>query len=208
MLYQLSKRMLPRPTSGCSGSSRTTSATRACGRCRSSRSGSSRAITFRRSSTSRSSIAATCAARAAGWTWRPSSRPSTLDTMNRMINDAKAARQQLLRHPRRRAVHAPGAARHSRRASRLLFPDLHQRPVHHRRDRRATAAARQRHAADQHRRRREIVSDERRGRRNVFNQHAARPAKTACATASSPASPPASARRTSTTCSTRPGCSG
>ena len=65
--------------------------------------------------------------------------------------EAKADGQRLLRHRRRRAVHAPAPARHAGRAPRLLLPDLHQRPVHHRREGQADAAARQRHAAHQRR---------------------------------------------------------
>ena len=59
--------------------------------------------------------------------------------------------QRLLRHRRRRAVHAPAAVRDARAASGLLLPDLHQRPLHHRREGQALAAARQRHAAHQRR---------------------------------------------------------
>ena len=74
-----------------------------------------------------------------------------LDDMNRIINDAKKPRQQLFRHPRRRAVHAPATARHPGRPSRLLFPDFHQRPADHRRSRPRAAPARQRQPAGQHR---------------------------------------------------------
>ena len=51
------------------------------------------------------------------------------------------ARQQLLRHPRRRAVHAPAADRDPRSPPGLLLPDLHQRPADHRQDGRRSCAA-------------------------------------------------------------------
>ena len=112
---------------------------------------------------------------------------------------SEADGQRLLRHRRRRAVHAPAAVRPAGAASGLLFPDLHQRPFHHRRARPHDAPARQRHAADQ-----------RRGHRKRSATSAAagpkccrrrcRAWRTASSTRSSPASAPACARRTSTTC--------
>ena len=53
----------------------------------------------------------------------------------------EGAWERLLRHPRRRTFHAPGAARSARAASRLLFPDFHQRPVHHRENRAAACGS-------------------------------------------------------------------
>ena len=53
---------------------------------------------------------------------------------HKLVREAQADGQRLLRHRRRRAVHAPAAARHARRAPRLLLPGLHQRPLHHRRE--------------------------------------------------------------------------
>ena len=47
---------------------------------------------------------------------RADDRPPTSSTA--LINDAKKHGQQLLRHPRRRAVHAPAAARHARSRTR------------------------------------------------------------------------------------------
>ena len=63
----------------------------------------------------------------------------------------EAARQQLLRHPGGRAVHAPGPHPGPRGAPRLLLPDLHQRPPHHRRRSRAAAEGGERDAAHQRR---------------------------------------------------------
>ena len=55
--------------------------------------------------------------------------------------------QRLLRHPGRRAVHAPPAAGAIHRAPGLLLPGLHERTAHHRRYRARVGAARQRDAA-------------------------------------------------------------
>ena len=81
----------------------------------------------------------------------------------------QAARQQLLRHPRRRAVHAPGAARHPRAPPGLLLPDLHQRPDHHRRDCQRACARIGNATPLISIEGTELVSDERRGRPNVLN---------------------------------------
>ena len=97
-------------------------------------------------------------------------------TLNRLDRRRQGARQQLLRHPRRRAVHAPGAARSARartptatsRSSRTASSS----PT---RSRAQLRAARQRHAARSASKAREIVSDERRGQAKVLTQDAGGP---------------------------------
>ena len=65
--------------------------------------------------------------------------------------------EPLFRPRRRRAVHAPGPAGDPEAAPGLLLPDLHQRPVHHRRKGGRDAAAGERHPADLRRGRRDRV---------------------------------------------------
>ena len=159
----------------------------------------SAARSSRRSCTSRSSTAATCAARAAGWTWPPSSRRSAPTAMHKLVREAKEMGNVFFGIVGGEPFMHPHLLDMLGRASRLLLPDLHQRPVHHRRAGQADAAARQRHAADQRRGHRDRQRRAPRpGRRAVSKTMQG--CRTASSTRSSPASAPACARRTSTTC--------
>ena len=67
--------------------------------------------------------------------------------LNRVITDAKRHGNSFFGILGGEPFMHPRAAGHPRGASRLLLPGLHQRPVHHGRDRAAAARARQRDAA-------------------------------------------------------------
>ena len=80
------------------------------------------------------SITNSCNLRCQGC-WVDVDKPQHLisfDEMNRLITSAKAPRQQLLWHPGRRAVYAPGFDPDPEGPSRLLLSDLYKRPSHHR----------------------------------------------------------------------------
>ena len=118
------------------------------------------------------SIINTCNLRCQGCWVDVSMKQQTIspDAFHKLVREAQADGERVLRHRRRRAVHAPAPARHARGAPGLLLPDLHQRPLHHARTREADVATRQRHAADFVSKEREIVSDERRGRAGVLTK--------------------------------------
>ena len=113
---------------------------------------SSAANTSRRSSTSRSSTPATCAARAAGWMWRPSARMIDLETLNRTINDAKAHGNAFFGILGGEPFMHPRAARSLAAHPDCYFQVFTNGQFITEKIAKRAAAARQRHAADQHRR--------------------------------------------------------
>ncbi len=116
------------------------------------------------------------------------------------------AREQLLRHPRRRAVHAPGAARLSRRSIRTATSRSSPTASSSRKKSRAPLRQLGNATPLVSIEGTSTVSDERRGSKDVLNRTLRGLDATASSRSSSPASPPASARPTSTTSSPRSGC--
>ena len=84
----------------------------------------------------------------------------------------QVARQFLLRHPRRRAVHAPGdTSTCSSQHPDCFFPGLHQRPADHRQDGEVAAAAWEMCTPLSVRiEGTEVASDERRGKKHVLSR--------------------------------------
>ena len=92
-----------------------------------------------------------------------------IDDLNKLVRDAKKHGNSFFGSARRRAVSAPAVARFSWRTPRLLLPGLHQRPVDHResgRELRRLGNVTPLVSIEG----REIVSDERRGSKNVLNR--------------------------------------
>ena len=89
------------------------------------------------------SIINSCNLRCQGCWVDVAAKQSTIDAGGHAPADQRSQGdgQLVLRHPRRRAVHAPGAARDPRQPPRLLLPGLHQRPLHHRRSGQASCAS-------------------------------------------------------------------
>ncbi len=145
-----------RPTSGCCGSSPGTSVSRGCGRCRSTKPRLKRGEFF--PPFLYISIINSCNLRCQGcWVDVAAKQPKIeVAAMNRLITRSQGDGQLVLRHPRRRAVHAPASCWTSSATIRDCYFQVFTNGQFITDEvARKLRELRQRHAADQRRRQRD-----------------------------------------------------